>query len=187
MKGGRKEGHEGIGLGGWWRCIRVWPVSPGVPVRFIFSVQGPGTAAWWDFQPCGLRCPSIHLEGCRVHSREPATQRHSHKEQPVGQPVPLIWGSQLCSVDRPTLSGTHSCQGHRLIPKPLCAQWKRRHALWGSPRPTTDSFKAQKIGMEQGLHYSASLMVWRGLSLALCVADIENMQYFSLFFCCVTF
>lgn len=127
---------------GWWRCRRVWPVSPGVPVRFIFSVQGAGTAAWWDFQPCGLRCPSIHLEGCRVHSREPATQRHSHKEQPVGQPMPLIWGSQLCSADRPTLSGTHSCQRHRLIPKLLCAQWNRRHALRGSPHPTTGSFKA---------------------------------------------
>lgn len=104
------------GWGLWWRRSRVWPVSPGVPVRFIFSVQGPGTAAWWDFQPCGLRCPSIHLEGCRVRSAEPATQRHSHKEQPVGQPMPLIWGSQLRSADRPTLGGTHSCQGHRLDP-----------------------------------------------------------------------
>lgn len=24
---------------------KVWPASPGEPVRFIFSVQGPGTAA----------------------------------------------------------------------------------------------------------------------------------------------
>lgn len=141
---GRKErgAWRDWGWGGDRGAEKVWPVSPGEPVRFIFSVQGPGTAAWWDFQPCGLRCPSIHLEDCRVHSGEPATQRHNHKEQPVGQPMPLIWGSLLCSADRPTLSGTHFCQGYRLIPKLLCAQWNRRHALWGSPHPTTDSFKA---------------------------------------------
>lgn len=42
------------------------------------------------FSPVACRRPSIHLEGCRLHSGEPATKRHSHKEQPVGQPMPLI-------------------------------------------------------------------------------------------------
>lgn len=94
----RKRGMKGIE--GWWRRRKVWTMSPAALVCFIFSVQGPGTAAWWDFQPCGLRCPSIHLEGCRVRSGEPATRRHGHREQPGGQAAPLIWASQLCSFRR---------------------------------------------------------------------------------------
>lgn len=38
---------KGLGLGGGVDrgAEKVWPVSPGEPARFIFSVQGPGTAA----------------------------------------------------------------------------------------------------------------------------------------------
>lgn len=45
MKGGRKDGHAGIGGGGGGGAVGFWPLSPGELARFIFSVQGPGTAA----------------------------------------------------------------------------------------------------------------------------------------------
>lgn len=79
-----------------------------------------GFSATWP-PPRPVRRPSGEILPAEVRANQSATQPQRTTLGPAN-----ATDLRLCSVDRPTLGGTRSRQGYRLIPKLPRARWNQR-------------------------------------------------------------